>query len=380
MNHAPQFDAAVIGGGLAGLSFSILLARAGFSVILFEKEKYPFNKVCGEYISLESLEFLKTLGIDADILQLPRINHLIVSAPNGKMLQQDLVPGGIGISRYQLDHLLMQEAVAAGVSVKQQAKVTDIQFSEKKFTIQTANRYTIQSKIAIGSFGKKSNIDIQWKRPFSFAVKNKINNYIGIKYHIKTNFPHDTIALHNFENGYCGLTKIEGDLHNLCYMTTAENLQKWKGNIHLMEKNILCRNPHLKAIFENSQFVNKKPLAISQISFDVKTQVENHVLLTGDAAGMITPLCGNGMSIALHSARISATLAREFLEQKISRMEMEENYKTQWQQAFSKRLKTGRRLQAFFGSRILSDFLITILTPFPPLVKYFIRKSHGKSF
>ena len=380
MNHDSQFDAAVIGGGLAGLSFSILLARAGFSVILFEKEKYPFNKVCGEYISLESLEFLKTLGIDADILQLPRINHLIVSAPNGKMLQQDLVPGGIGISRYQLDHLLMQEAVAAGVSVQQQAKVTDIQFSEEKFTVQTSNRNTIQSKIAIGAFGKKSNIDIQWKRPFSFAVKNKINNYIGIKYHIKTNFPNDTIALHNFENGYCGLTKIEGDLYNLCYMTTAENLQKSKGDIHLMEKNILSRNPHLKAIFENSQFVNKKPVAISQISFDEKTQVENHVLLTGDAAGMITPLCGNGMSIALHSARISATLAREFLEQKISRIEMEESYQTQWQQAFSKRLKTGRRLQAFFGSRILSDFLITILTPFPPLIKYFIRKSHGKSF
>jgi len=380
MNHDPQFDAAVIGGGLAGLSFSILLARAGFSVILFEKEKYPFNKVCGEYISLESLEFLKTLGIDADILQLPRISHLIVSAPNGKMLQQDLVPGGIGISRYRLDHLLMQEAVAAGVSVQQQVKVTDIQFSEEKFTIQTTNRNTIQSKIAIGAFGKKSNIDIQWKRPFSFAEKNKINNYIGIKYHIKTNFPHDTIALHNFENGYCGLTKIEGDLYNLCYMTTAENLQKWKGDIHLMEKNILCRNPHLKAIFENSQFVNKKPVAISQISFDKKTQVENHVLLTGDAAGMITPLCGNGMSIALHSARISATLALEFLEQKISRVKMEESYQAQWQQAFSKRLKTGRRLQAFFGSRILSDFLITILTPFPLLVKYFIRKSHGKSF
>ncbi len=380
MNNDSQFDAAVIGGGLAGLSFSILLARAGHSVILFEKEKYPFHKVCGEYISLESLEFLKTLGISPDTLQLPGINKLIVTAPNGKMLKQDLTPGGIGISRYLLDNLLMQEAVVAGVSVQQQVKVKDIHFHEEIFSVETTHRNKIQSKIVIGAFGKKSNIDIQWKRPFSFAARNKINNYIGIKYHIKTNFPNDTVALHNFENGYCGLSKIEGDLHNLCYMTTAENLQKCNGDIHKIEKNILCRNPHLKAIFENSLFENKKPIVISQISFDEKTQVQDHVLLTGDAAGMITPLCGNGMSMALHSAKIAATLAREFLEQKITRTKMEESYQTQWQQAFSNRLKAGRRLQTFFGNRFLSNFLITILKPFPPLIKYFIRKSHGNAF
>ncbi|MEO8117178.1 MAG: NAD(P)/FAD-dependent oxidoreductase [Bacteroidota bacterium] len=380
MNNDSKFDAAVIGGGLAGLSFSILLARAGYSVILFEKEKYPFHKVCGEYISLESLEFLKTLSINPDILQLPGINKLIVSAPNGKMLKQDLTPGGIGISRYLLDNLLMQEAVAAGVSIQQQIKVKDIHFHEEIFSVETTHRNKILSKIVIGAFGKKSNIDIQWKRPFSFATKNKINNYIGIKYHIRTNFPNDTIALHNFENGYCGLSKIEGDLHNLCYMTTAENLQKCKGDIHLMEKNILYRNPHLKAIFENSQLENKKPVVISQISFDEKSQVENHVLLTGDAAGMITPLCGNGMSMALHSAKIAATLAQDFLGQKISRAAMEESYQTQWQQAFSHRLKAGRQLQKFFGNRFLSNFLITILKPFPPFIKYFIRKTHGKSF
>ncbi len=379
MSNDSQYDAAVIGGGLAGLSFSILLARAGFSVILFEKEKYPFHKVCGEYISLESLEFLKTLGIDPDILHLPKINHLIVSAPNGKILKHDLNPGGIGISRFRLDFLLMQKAVDAGVIVQEQIKVQDIIFRDEFFTIKT-NRETIQSTIAIGAFGKKSNIDIQWKRPFSFAAKNKNNNYVGIKYHIKTNFPNDTIALHNFENGYCGLSKIEDDLHNLCYMTTAENLKKWKGDIQLMEKNILCKNPHLKEIFENCLFENKKPVVISQISFDEKTQVENHVLLTGDAAGMITPLCGNGMSMALHSAKIAATLSRDFLEQKISRMQMEESYQTLWQQAFSNRLKTGRRLQTFFGNRFLSNFIITILKPFPPFIKYFIRKTHGKAF
>ena len=109
-----------------------------------------------------------------------------------------------------------------------------------------------------GSYGKRSNIDIKWKRPFSLRAKNKLNNYIGVKYHIKTDFPVDTIALHNFDNGYCGIVKIEGDKYNLCYLTTANNLQKSKGAIREMEQSVLAKNPHLKKIFAESSFYMKR--------------------------------------------------------------------------------------------------------------------------
>lgn len=380
MSRKIVYDAAVIGGGLAGLSFSILVARAGYSVILLEKEKYPHHKVCGEYISEESVEFLKTLGICTIISDMPRISKLIVSAPNGKILKQDLQPGGIGISRYLLDDLLMQEAVRSGVTVKQQVKAHDIKFENDLFSIFTGDQQMIQSTIAIGAFGKRSNIDLKWKRYFIMKGKKKRRNYIGIKYHINTNFPCDTIALHNFENGYCGLSKIENDLYNLCYLTISENLKKWNGDIRKMEQQILYRNPHLKSIFENSRFIHAQPVVISQISFDKKSQVENHVLLTGDAAGLITPLCGNGMSMALHSAKIASTLVLDFLNKRISRRELENNYEYQWKQIFSNRLKTGRRLQVFFGNKTLSNFMISILKPFPALIKYWIHKTHGKPF
>ncbi len=374
-----DYDVAIVGGGLAGLSLSIQLAGLGHRVIVFEKEEYPFHKVCGEYISLESWNFLNSLGLDLEKMNLPVITQLQLSATNGKILQQKLPLGGFGISRYLLDFTLAEIARAAGVTVEENTKVNDILFSQSLFTIIT-NQQNYSVKVVGGSYGKRSNIDSKWKRPFTTASKNKLNNYIGVKYHIKTDFPTDTIALHNFENGYCGIVKIEEDKYNLCYLTTANNLQKSKGVIREMEQSVLSKNPHIKKIFSESEFLYEAPITISQISFDKKEQVENHVLMIGDAAGMITPLCGNGMSMALHGSKLAAEAVHLFLQGQISRTEMEEKYTRQWQQHFSRRLKVGRMIQRLFGNRRFTDFLISLFRQFPKLADFLIRQTHGKPF
>ena len=307
------------------------------------------------------------------------ITRLQVSAVNGKLLKQKLPLGGFGISRYLLDHTLMQLAKAAGVHIREHTKVNDIVFDPSGFTLETSQQ-NYQAKIACASYGKRSNIDIKWKRPFSLAANNKLNNYIGVKYHIKTDFPADTIALHNFKNGYCGISKIEGDKYCLCYLTTADNLRKCRGDIKTMEQTILGQNPYLKKIFTASEFLYDSPVTISQISFDKKKQVENHVLMAGDAAGMITPLCGNGMSMALHGSKMLAALVHEFLQDRITRAEMEKQYSLRWQREFAHRLKTGRRIQRLFGGQWLTNLFISLVKPFPRLVDLLIKQTHGKPF
>jgi len=99
MDNAKKYDTCIIGGGLAGLALSIQLAKFGHSVALFEKEQFPFHRVCGEYISLESWNFLEELGLPLSDLKLPVITKLVVTAPNGNRLQQVLPLGGFGISR-----------------------------------------------------------------------------------------------------------------------------------------------------------------------------------------------------------------------------------------------------------------------------------------
>src|SRR6478752_546917 len=100
MQVKEQYDVAIAGGGLAGLAAAILLRKAGWSVILFEREKYPFHKVCGEYISMESWSFLEGLGIPLSQMDLPKIDTLVLTAPNGKSFTTKLPLGGFGISRF----------------------------------------------------------------------------------------------------------------------------------------------------------------------------------------------------------------------------------------------------------------------------------------
>lgn len=379
MDNVKKYDTCIIGGGLAGLALSIQLANFGYSVALFEKEQYPFHKVCGEYISMESWNFLEELGLPLSDLKLPLISQLIVTAPNGNRLQQTLPLGGFGISRYRCDAALKEIAEQNGVTVFENCKVNDVVYLNDEFLLQTTQgKFT--SRICCGSYGKRSNLDMKWNRSFIEQKPNKLNNYIGVKYHIKTNFPADTIALHNFKNGYCGISQVEDGKYCLCYLTNAGNLKSSNNSIEEMEKNILYKNPHLKTIFGNSEMLYESPVTISQISFDKKTQVEDHVLLLGDAAGMIAPLCGNGMSMALHGSKIAAGFIHRFLKGEISRELMENDYTREWRSAFYKRLRTGRWIQSFFGKVWMTNFFISFLKIFPSLTKALIKQTHGDPF
>lgn len=373
------YDLAIVGGGLAGLALSIQIAKEGSRVILFEKEQYPFHRVCGEYISLESWDFLQRLGVDLESLNISHIKRLCVSAMNGNLFEQELPLGGFGISRYKLDHTLVQIAKQRGVMLYEQTRVNDIQFSEGSFSIESS-KGNFKARVATGCYGKRSNLDIKWKRPFIVAKKNKLNNYIGIKYHIRHNFPNDLIVLHNFKKGYCGISKVEDDQYCLCYLTTADNLQNSENDIKKMEQTVLSANPHLKKIFDECKMVREEPVIISQISFDKKELIEDHTLMIGDAAGMITPLCGNGMSMALHASKIAAEQIQKFLNGTISRELMEQNYSSEWKENFESRLRTGRMLQRLFNNAWLTTLMIRIGGSFPGLIRTLVRKTHGRPF
>ncbi len=374
-----HFDIVVVGGGLAGLSTSILAADAGYKVALFEKHSYPFHRVCGEYISMESHDFMRRLGFPFGVLQLPRINKLQVSDPAGRTYPFDLPLGGFGISRYLLDDLLYKIAVNKGVTVYTAAKVTDVQFSNDHHTV-VATTGNVTASIVTGSYGKRSNIDISRKRNFILQKPGKLNNYIGVKYHVRYPQPEATIALHNFYNGYCGISAIEADTCCLCYLTTAGNLEKNDNSIERMQEQVLFKNPQLKKILTTATFLYDKPITISQISFEKKTQVEDHMLMTGDAAGMITPLCGNGMSMAMHSAQLAFTQMDQFLKDKITREMMELQYTNAWNKAFQQRLSTGRLVQRFFGNELSTAVFLKAMKVLPPLSRKIIRMTHGDSF
>ena len=379
MKNNQPYDVAIIGGGLAGLSLAIQCASQNVSVVLFEKETYPYHKACGEYISLESKPFLESLGVPFAQLNLPIIKQLKLSDASGRCYSFHLPLGGFGISRFCLDETLYNIALSKGATVFSETKVTDISFENDVFNI-ASSAGNIQAKIAVAAYGKRSNLDIKWNRPFARQKANKLNNYVGIKYHIQHDHATDEIVLHNFVNGYCGMSKIEEDKSCLCYLTTAVNLKKCNNSIQQLEKDILFKNPQLKEIFSKATFLYKEPLAISQVSFSKKKQVENNVLMLGDSAGMITPLCGNGMSMALHSSKIAFEAIEHFLKGSISRSEMEQQYAVVWEKHFAKRLLIGRMVQRVFGGKFSTAVFLKTMSLFPALAKKIISATHGSPF
>ena len=374
-----MYDVIITGGGLAGLALSIQIAGAGYHVALFEKEKYPYHKVCGEYISLESWNFLEELGLPLSDWNLPIIHRLLLSAPNGQSLEHELPLGGFGISRYKIDAALADIARSVGVDLYESVKVSDMVFEKSQFVVQTSAG-TFYSKVACGTFGKRSNLDLRWKRTFIRKRSTRLNNYVGVKYHVTGEFPADLIGLHNFKNGYCGVSRIEDDRYCLCYMTTAENLRVSGNSIPEMERKILRQNPHLEQLFASMKPLFETPVTISQISFEKRTQVEGHILFIGDAAGMAPPLSGNGMSMALHGSKIAFQCIDAFLQGQLARYELEQEYTDQWNRQFGRRLWMGRLLQRLFGSESRTNLLLSSLRPFPKLVSFLIRQTHGQPF
>ena len=249
---------------------------------------------------------------------------------------------------------------------------SDISFDNDQFSVKLMNGETLKSAIVIGAFGKRSVLDKKLDRGFF----NQKTDYVGVKHHFKADFPNDVVALHNFEGGYCGLSRVENDHVNLCYLTTTKVFKKYS-SIEEIEENHLSQNPHLKKFLHNSESIFD-PIVISQVNFSMKKSVENHVLMSGDTAGLIHPLCGNGMAMAIHSAKICSGVVDAFLHKRISRKEMERKYEQEWNRAFNVRLKFAQAIQGMFGKPILSNLGLSTLGRFPYILNKLVQLSHGK--
>ena len=365
-------DVLIIGGGLAGLACGIHLSKKGLSVTIIEKSAYPKHKVCGEYISNEILPYLKWLGADVAELNPVTINKFEFSSLSGEPVTTRLPLGGFGVSRYALDHFLYNKAIESGCRVVE-ANVTGMAYHNDNITVTTSDK-AFTARVVLGAYGKRSNIDQSMSREF-FQKKSP---WLAVKAHYSGDFPDDVVALHNFPGGYCGVSKVEGNAINICYLADYETFKQYK-NIDEYQREVVYKNPHLKKLFENCKITFEKPLTISQISFDKKEAVENHVLMIGDTAGLIHPLCGNGMAMAIHSAKIAAELVFLYFAGTIkTRAELELRYTKEWRRNFNKRLRTGRLLGKALQNKTLTKPLLQLITLFPSLLPKIIRQTHGQ--
>lgn len=354
------------GGGLSGLTLAILLSRKGYEIDLITKDEYPVKRVCGEYISWESAGLLRYLGVDIDSDFFPKINRLEISNTKGKIYTSQLKLGGIGISRDYLDKKLVDIAEGLGVKIHFENRIIQVENNNGLFYIKTQYNKEFHTKLYINCLGKLSGKTLR--------NNYEKNSWIGIKYHLKYDLDNKTISLHNFKNGYAGISAVEGNLVCFCYLVKTEELKK-HGSIEMLEEKNLKNNPRIKNILENSEVYGKRAV-ISNFTFEKKSPFIDGLIYAGDSAGLIAPLCGNGMSMAFHSAYL---LAEKIIKQE-SYQEIGYEYKLDWEKSFRKRLMIGRSLQGLFGNKKLTDLSLGLISSIPGLFEKLIELTHGKDF
>jgi flavin-dependent dehydrogenase len=173
---------------------------------------------------------------------------------------------------------------------------------------------------------------------------------------------------------------VENDIVNLCYLSERKGIRE-AGSIDQFEQETISKNPLLKYILNSSDRIFDKPLVINEVSFLPKGPIENNILMTGDSAGMIAPLCGNGMAIAIHSAKILGECIYEYCQTPSSTLEqLFSSYSHQWEKQFLFRLRRGRILQHLFGNHFVSEFAVQLALRAKPFARAMVKSSHGKPF
>lgn len=365
-----MLDVVIIGGGIAGLTAAIHLAKVGVAVTLVEKNTFPRHKVCGEYLSNEVRPYLDWLGIDVERMNANVISTLEFSTISGKLLQTKLPLGGFGVSRFTFDFELFKKASSMGCKFIFET-VNDVQFDNATFQITMSSGEILHSKVVLGAFGKRSNIDIKMQRNF---IGN--SPWMAVKSHYLAEIASGVVGLHNFKGGYCGVSKVEDNKVNVCYLASINSFKPYKSILEY-QQNVVVQNPHLRHVLSFEPLF-EKPLTISQISFERKKSVENHILMIGDSAGLIHPLCGNGMAMAIHSAKLAAECTESFLKSTLDRNNLEEKYSKLYAHHFSNRLQMGRNLGNIVQSERWADLAMSAAIGIPQLLPLIIRKTHGK--
>ena len=364
----------IIGGGLAGLTAAIHLSMHDIGVVLLEKEEYPHHKVCGEYLSVEVLPYLNLLGVDLHSLDPAEIRRLIYSSSKGRITSCELKMGGLGISRYTLDHYLFKKVLANNCRVIN-SSVSEVEYRNDRFLVKTNDGELLEGDFVLGAFGKRSKLDKKLERSFI----NNNSEWLAVKSHyLNESFPGDLVALHNFNGGYCGISRTESEHINVCYLASYNSFKKFK-DPNAFKEEVLMQNPELKAFFQNSEPAFERELSIAQISFGPKKLIEDHVIMIGDAAGLIHPLCGNGMAMAIHSAKIAAENILEFYRNKhISRSYVEYKYRQVWNQNFNSRIKAGKVLQKILLNKTLAGMSQSIISNIPGIMPHIVKRTHGE--
>jgi flavin-dependent dehydrogenase len=368
-NHI--YDVAIAGGGPAGTSAAIRLAQQGLTVLLMEQKKFPRGKLCGEFISPECVNHFEQLGVAEDIFAAngARLTETSFYSRHGRKVT---VPSNwfeddrmaIGLSRAEMDHLLLETAKRAGVTVLEEAQVTDL-------ILETHHVCGVRVRLADGMNDYRAHLTID-ATGRTRALARKIDKapkqqprakLVAFKAHVENaQVKPGACEIYFYPGGYGGLSNIEDGLSNLCFIAAASDVRHCGSDPEEVMKSTVLRNSRAQLTLADAKFAMPW-LSVALESFGRHTLVPaTGLLMIGDAAAFIDPFTGSGMLMALESGAVAAqsiTESRHYLSDAALFSEIANRYRTNYAKAFNSRLRvSGWLRRAAFIPRLAETAMI----------------------
>jgi flavin-dependent dehydrogenase len=296
----------IAGGGLAGSSVAAALAQAGVNVMLIERERAPFHKICGEFLSAEAQVYLERLGLNISALGGAVITSLRLIRGNDAITTA-LPFRGLGISRFVLDEALLNHAVASGANVLRGHTIRSVN-QGSGMILDVKDLGVIHPTTLFLATGKH---ELRGAKR-AFAAQDDL---VGFKTYFRLT-PAAQAALEGMislillPDGYAGLQLVEHGLANFCLLICRERFQRAGGNWPLLFANLLHSSPYLAHHLAGAVETLRQPLSIYRVPYgfihEPRATDSPQIFRLGDQAGVIQSFTGDGMSIALHSATLAA--------------------------------------------------------------------------
>lgn len=317
-------DVLIAGAGPAGATAAYYLAKAGYNVWIVDKQRFPRDKVCGDFVSPVGLVELLKMGVTREI-SFQQTNIIdqaslildgvtLVTAPIPPV--SGLPPFGRVIPRILLDDWILNAARRAGASVIEGCRVIDFQNSNDGVLVTSddgKHKRKIRTRLLIGADGANSVV-ARSLRDNTISDKNRI---VAIRAYFE-----DVECLSNCAElyfnadsfpGYCWLFPTGDGLANVGVGILAETIPQSKHGLKILLQQLIKEDRTLHQRLKNSHLltkVNGWPLPTYDHRLPI---VSDRVMTVGDAAGLINPLNGEGIQYAMLSGRWAAETASQCL-------------------------------------------------------------------
>lgn len=361
---ARDAEAIVVGGGPAGSAFATQLAEGGHRVVLLDKARFPRHKACSEYINPSGTELLEHLGVLDDIMSAgaDRMEAMIVHAPNGDQFTanyEKAEPGraALGLSRYRLDHILLERAKAAGVEVIERAHVRSVIREDGRATGVEATidgtKEAIRSSLVVGADGHHSVVsrDLELDVPVRFLRKTGlIAHYRGVSGLDRYG------EMHVGHGRYGGLAILEDGLTNVAIVSGVEAVEARSGSIEEFFASSIAAIPEMARKLEGATRVGGIR-GVGSMAHRARRTSGDGFMLVGDAASFLDPFTGEGIYEALQGAALAAPVASAALRAGDTSKEALDEYRLARRRAFTAKRQVCWIVQGFIGAPPLMNYV-----------------------